>query len=523
MNFFKFTKSILSITCFIAGFSQLSAQSLITSQVVIPRDVELSQTQEEQLIETTENVFFQYAEKATLINPLTNKVDQTSLNAFKRLFNDGAKVVNDLSRYGVVSNFTDYGSDIRSYLKETGAIYDPITGGLLKEIDYDKDGFYKIDVLFRKVMHNGLETNNEDFRCKSGRVFTLTMTVIIDEDNLSKGLISKINGPKGTDCSDPFISVGLNIEAGTDFGLTNGFAETKDLMLISGLTNPEQDFDNSLDSIGGTMINSVSYLGGGANVLLPLTKKEAIYLNVGVNYNLYNTTTTFNGTYTFEDELSNAGILLDGSDAGVYYKEVTLSNLVDKSTFHALQFPIGIRLTKKPKQGQDHSFMLDIMALPTLVLSGNTTLTVDNIEYAGYFDGTTNFDRADKIENVDFLGFGSPDFLNSNTPNNNVGEAKRAIISSSVFSLAARLSPGFRYQFTDNIIAEGSLNINYGISSFVVNAEEEGASFSQRPLQDDGNNFDYTDELGGSLLENYYESVPFSTIGLRLGVIYIFR
>ncbi|MGK0365090.1 MAG: hypothetical protein ACI85O_002154 [Saprospiraceae bacterium] len=516
MNFLSFTQSFLTVICLIVGVSQVTAQKLNTSQLVVPEDVELTEAQEDQIIDAAEQVFTGYANKASLIDPLENKVNQNSLREFKSLFYSGAKIVNDLSRYFVISNFADYGGTVYEYMTSTGAVYDPIAGGLLREIDYDKSGYYKAKIVFRKTMHNGLETNNDVFRCKSGRDFVLTMTVRIEEDNLSRARILRIGGQKGTECSDPFLSAGFNLEGGVDAGLSDGFAEEKDLAVQEMLTNPAQPLPNNLDRT----INGINYFGAGVNALLPLTKKEAIFLNVGVMYNLYMTETTFNGTYTFEENLSDSGITSSDNSSSVYHKEVFLDNLIDNSTIHTLQFPIGIRLSKKPKQGRKYNLMLDVMALPTLALFGKTEQTVKDVIYAGYFNGELNTDLADKIQNVRFLGFGNevPTGMIESSPE------KRDLIGSSVFSLAVRLSPGFRYRLTDNIIAEGSLNINYGINSFTETADPQGeVPFSDRPLQDNGNDFNYTNELGGSLLENYYDSVPVSTIGLRLGVVYVFR
>ena len=477
-------------------------------------ELNISESEYNRLVETTEEVMQQYYSNASFIDETAGRVTQKSINELRKAFLGNAKIKDDLAnRTRDDRNFNDYGSRVLDYLGDDGIKFE-MRSASIDNIFYDEAGYYQAEVKTVKTLFNGLDFNDKPFKCKTGRKFFLKFIIQIEEDNIGEGGIARIAGSQQSGCKDAQSLVGLNLRYGQDFIGTSGF---------EGNINPLYTNDNFADFSMEVQSISVFSIGGSYN--FPISKEEAFYLSANVNYSIYNINTDIKGTYSFKQGDNNGGVNLESPDNWNLYKHVRVAAASEKTVLQTLEIPVGVMYRKSLRTKDQFFFGAYLLFVPTVQLSQSATVDIgaEDIDYwLGAGNGSSNSNLGLTIE---FSEGGSPSFGSAETPfgNGNLNESlsgNPTVSAKTAFSV--RISPFVQFVLDskEKILLEVALDYTHGLTDFLEHTENGELLVPDEANSLNTNTINSSIDASQTILQSYFSKSNISTLGLRLGIIY---
>ena len=519
----KFQKkyTFLFFISFLGMAISTQGQVLINTYTYTHNTDKITEEQRETMEKAVVATVKQYYDYADFLDDATGMVTASSVKRFRNLFQSSSRILNDLT-IGVNSHYSDYSSSVLDFLPN-GVKFEMPTA-LLTDMDYDEAGYYVIEMQTEKTVYTGLSYTNEPEFCKTGRDYKLKFTFIIEEDDLNTAKISKISGSNSRRCEDAKPFIGFGLRGAGDFIGTSSYANSSFLDTEMAGLNVET----------GTTWN----VGAGVSLQLPITKKELIFLNIGANYSVFGLSTDISESFTINNaEIVGATAVGNGLNGQfVADKRVSVGEGKEEITVHAVEFPVGIRYRKPFKTMQQLSFVADVFFVTTLQLFSSSTLSARSVDYDLTVD--TNPNSTDPIF--------SAELPSSAAVLNNFGagtaEDGNALISSQPeiqnnLSFGIRIAPGIQYELNDNLFLEATLEYSMGLTSFFSsdNVVQSSAITGNTVDETEMKNYflpdagskpavgNLMDELEMSFVERYIEETKISTLGLRVGVVYLFN
>lgn len=505
MNFYiPINRWVLSITIILVSFSTIHAQLKINTYSYFVDDAIISETQRVQIEATVLETMNLYYEAANLIDNELLVVTSTSVRRFEDLFQPKTRIVNDLTT-GVKSHYSDYASSVLGYLPKEGVKF-KMEYGIILEMEYEEEeGIFQISVQAQKTVYTGLSYTNKPEYCKDGREYDLEFHLEIDENDLKTAKFSKITGTVTRRCEDLQPLIGFGIRGASDIAQNSVYQASSFLET----------------QMGGLVFtpNAAKSIGAGFCFQMPILK-QGVYINVGVDYSIFNLSGMIEGNYIkVDDILTNAtitGTLFDNTPV-VLNKMVEIQGGQENINTHTLQLPIGLRYRNTFSELDKLSIIADVLFVPTLHLFSNANLSVDKVIYSGVMDTNPDADLEEDIvlffssdANLDILGFGVGEDINAIQP-----EIQKEL------SFNLRLAPGIQYEIADYFFVEFMIDYTLGLTSFLNHETigETGNSYFLEGQEDVLS--DLGKELNQSFMESYLDETKISNIGLRLGLSYM--
>ncbi len=217
------------------------------------------------ILNTVDKALKDYESAAPLLDKTNLEVTENSIQTFEKLFDNSAKVLNDLrGNSRSLINYSDYASYAYNYLKS--GILTKLTKANLVTINKDGDS-YQAGVIITKEMRNGLDAKNRPVLWSKPVVLDLLVIYDIQEDNLNEAKISKISRydkpkkdrkfffiPSGRFGFEPYkITSGLtdlnfSNSSGVSFGIQFGYQVNDNLAVFAGIFNQSAiEFTGGLD------------------------------------------------------------------------------------------------------------------------------------------------------------------------------------------------------------------------------------------------------------------------------------
>lgn len=496
------------VTMFLSIGTMISAQDLLVSlsPLLDSEDLELSEDQFDKIVDASGDMMKEYYRSASLYDENLKNVSQKSINQFRSLFTENAKIVNDLYDRLLNDRKADnYASDVMDHLFTEGVKFKMFSASI-RDITYDKAGFYKVEVQTQKTLYNGLNFDNSVTRCKTGRVYFLVFTLFVEKDDLSTAKIYKIKGEIKKNCEDASASYGVHLKAGLDLSGGAGFNNNKSPVPSKSIYQDESaNFAIEVENI------KVFGIGGAYNY--PITKKDLLFLSVQFNYELYSLNTRANGTYYFVDENSeNQVVFPQGTNNLNYtYRKYVSMDVKESATFHQIELPIGLMYKKKFRKNDRLSIGLYGWLVPGFNVAQNIESSVKGLTYWSNID----FEGADLgINFQDEIGFLPLESFGIGTVNDFSSKDAKIDVKT---SFSVRIAPYAQFALNDDKTSFLEVSIEYtqGLSSSVKHNP-----IDELFLRDQGDDLqDVENEITESLLGNYFEKSALSTLGLRVGFV----
>ena len=452
-------------------------------------------------------------------------VTQESITKYNELFDDNTKVVSDISRYsGIIVSSESYSSSVFDYLTAVGVDFE-ITSAVLDKIRLDKAGYYKADVLVTKILYNGLDNDNSQFRCKSGRKYDLVMSYRIDKDNLSKAYISSISGNLVKDCED----------AKPKWGYYGG----GDYSSISASTT---DYFNSKLNTLKLTVNPAYSACIGLFYLKPLTIKEKTFLKVGFqlgytklqssidksSYLILNDNHSFNG--------SNISLTNPNSTTYTTFDRIVSidKKFVESHNSFNVAVPLGIHHILNTNNDETFRISVDAMIVPTIQVYSISKWN-GRLNYYGNFNfgnqnsvtipkqDSINGNSTDEIESGPFGLKVNAYFQNEDKSDKSAGHLVETPSQMKLKfhpSFLVAVSPNFEFIINKEMSFTISPSISYTLNSFVKSNESNKPIFAGAPTIDGGIQDRINQGIKSTVLEDYFNSVKLLSFGLRIGLMY---
>lgn len=441
-------------------------------------------------------------------------VTQESVTKFNELFDDNTKVLSDIAKYnGIIISSENYSSSVLDYLTAVGIDFD-IPSAVVDKIREDKAGYYKVEILLTKVVYNGLDNDNSQFRCKSGRKFDLIMNYRIDKDDLTRAYISNISGSLIKDCEDAHPKWGYY--AGVDFGLPT--ANTTDF------------YNTNMSTLN--MSSSPVIMGSiGAFYLKPLTTKEKTFLNFGLKIGFASIKTTIDpGEYT-QKNVSHA---FNGENNGLYKafdrRVVIEKQFVESHGAINVAIPIGIRQLVKTNNNETFRISLEAMIVPTFQIFSLTTWK-GRMSYYGDFEflngkkGTISDVNLSK-EGIENTAFG----LRKNVyfQSSDKSDVSTGVLVEKPSSVGLKFHPSFlvsiapilEFNLSQTTTLTIAPTICYTVNSFVKSNDSNKLLFMGTPVVDGSAQDRINEGITSSVVEDYYSAYKLLTFGVQVGMLY---
>jgi hypothetical protein len=438
----------------------LNAQVIVIDRYSFSVD-DIDEKTEDELLLTVRKAIKKYDKFADLLDDQTMGVSQEAINRFKKLFADNATVYNDVSRRAYTVNYSEYATQINDYLKKDGVKYD-IFSASVGDISYDSTGYYYIDVLTRKYLFNGLNSEKEPFYCKSGRTFNMTFTYAIPEDDLGDAKILKINGNLVKECQDKLLIFQPTI--GYSMGIVN---RTSSDFFQSSLTGLNSDYKLMNNFRSGFLLQK------------SLNKRNTIFATAGILYQLSQMKSQWNGFFLAEKT----------DDEGAIFNHLTqISNGVETGKIHGLNIPVGLKFR--------------VADWSSTYLFVNPSFNV-NFPILGKFDFEGDLISTGVYESGETILFN----LNDNvlTPDRLEYEAD---LKNKKLNFSTGVEVAFQYIFNSNTALEIGLEFQYGLNS-MISSSSNMAFYPDNLL-----------ENGLSFTEAYAKKINQTSFGLKISWIF---
>ncbi|MEY4903988.1 MAG: hypothetical protein RLZZ292_1803 [Bacteroidota bacterium] len=129
-----------------------------------------------------------YTQACSLIDTTTNEVSAASMERFKDLFLQNAKVWNDISETPTLISTSDYVGAAYIYLKNEGINtrflneYNFLKGEYAMKSDSTEKPRYYQKVQLEKILYNGLDQKKRLKNYRKGRKFYLEFDIYVNDD-----------------------------------------------------------------------------------------------------------------------------------------------------------------------------------------------------------------------------------------------------------------------------------------------------------------------------------------------------
>ena len=485
----------LYIFLFLALASTLHAQNikLNTSAIVrSPSASALPQDKRLELYATVEKLINEYAEAATLYDPVQKKVSGESVRKFQELFIPTATVVKDYMEKIPVEpvNYRDYASGIFNLMSQKGLQVKVLNASLVEIID-DPNGYFVPIVKINKQIFNYVTSTGEVKISSSGRSFEQEFRLDINKSNLGRARISKIQRTGKIDLVDDYVRYfgpSLGVHYGISSASYSPFWET---------SHPDATFDAKGDlsfSLG------IDFMGN------KIAKADAAHKNFFLSAGLHFSYNRFSGKLSdFTTAPDPNAVTLPGTTGGTasYSRVINSVIATEKQSIGVVELPLGVAF--RLMNGRHSAFFINGRLIPGFAVFSSGNLT-----------GTASYDALLEECNWRYLRPGShnpddPDFdifqAGDNYP---LDRSPKAATTGFVFS--AQLSPQFFFDLSDN---DPTWTLGIGVD---LTYRLGGAPIDFNPGDDDLLKYPSLDEP--SLFEHYLNDMSLMSAGLRVSLLH---
>ncbi len=428
------------------------------------------------LLDTTTSIFNKYVNYGSIIDK-KGKPNPKYLIKFKNLFATNSKVVNDfLKRPGDLINYEKYIEFAELFLEYDGIIFD-IENAKIESISTD-DNYYRINIRFNKLMHQGLDKEGYYTKYKRPFKYDLTLTFTISKVTMENPEIVRITGhnlivpiPKKESFAGAFFTYGLPKMKGTnsDFLLPNSL----------GITN---------------MLSGKSQLSFGADYMRNITGGKSIYWNIGLRMNILNFNMQSDTTISYHQNMSYDGVV-------DYDRIVRIhSNASNSTTINSISLPIG--LSYRIDKGRLHTLFVGAGIMPSFIIGVSQNFKGSfsrEIDIEGYEPLVKEFDNGQ---------------TNCNGQSNlNSGLAYNPKIKGYTMSGNLSLKYLYKYQYNQSI----ALIFNYKIDLTPVLPNASEIFLGENSLPDDRLN------INTSFTQSVYKDIKSNVISFGVAWYYNFK
>ena len=434
-----------------------------------------------------------YIKYATLLEPSSGKVLDTYTENFERLFNDQAKIFDDLSEIypEYYINYQDYITQVFENLTNSGVKYQ-ILSAKLESVEQEFDGFFHASILIQKNMQHYLGKGKNNglvevaIAPNAPRVYNIRIRY-----GFNLGAVPLIDG----------------IESGDDICVPDKEAKFLSFTGRLGVSILKTSIDAKW--VNNINVSSTSTLGGqfqySSNTFYKNSAcKKPIFWTLGGGYQY----STFSTTINYRDQY------IEDERNPTFIRTIAVNNAIQVSKIGTFEGIVGLRyrFISKPKS----TAFIDLNFLPSYIITNNTGFDDENgnnnVNFDGFF-GT--YDINGKIDPTSFSSQG-PSIFEGEGYKEYFGPAsasfkKKSKTPDSSIGLSTRLGISYyrRINYTLGFVA--GLDFNYNILSPL---RYDAKSSLPRTIAEI--------ESQDSFLHNFVKKNNQHSIGVRLGFYYLF-
>ncbi len=419
------TKYLVSLLLMLWSFSLFGQVFLEKEKVKIEKKV-VSNEDLSTILNTVDKALKEYEAAAPLLDKKTLEVTENSIQSFESLFDNSAKVLNDLrGKSHSLINYSDYASYAYNYLKS--GILTKLTNAKLVSITKDGNS-YQAGVIINKEMRNGIDAKKQPVLWSKPVVLELMVIYDIQEDNLGKAKISKIGRYMKPKKDKKFFIVPSG-----RFGFNFYNVTTPDLDL---------DFGNNYNTSLGLQL--------GYNINDKLSIVAGIFKQLG-----HNLKSSEKRIPPFTNENADVSILKDNDPKDLpnaLKTSTTWEDLKESIDIESLEFIGGIRYytgyeTDKLRFFGEAVIIFEQFKISTSGATGSKFQTAE-LDYSKFPGGSGSL-PSEVLENTSYA---------SNVPISINGIS----VKYEETNFLGKISGGVLYSFTDNIGLEAALEYSVG-------------------------------------------------------------
>jgi hypothetical protein len=457
----------------------------------------MSEEKKAEVIQTTTNILSAYAQRISMRDPDSKLVTTEMTNRFLELFIPTATLPADFKEeVRDYMQIRDYCNEVFLKLKLEG-IQVILNDFLLREINYDPDGFFKVVVDITKTRYNYLNASGQLVKSSSGKRMKQTMVIDIriasSHTGLIRSLAQVIEGKSDRPSERDIQFVGLSVGAGS-----GSLSYTESPLFKTTLAGSELSSKNGLNVSAGFEYSTTKLVNAKKS-----SDKNA-QLIVGLRYTIEKVITDLS-SFSLTPYQATA---TDNGASQNYIRRVGPIQGQEKMNLGLLEPYIGLgyRLMNK----RQSKLYLSVKAIPRFTLSNS-----GDFEGEGLYDGII-LNAINQPTQFRFLRDNAvnPGLLQNplGTGPYGVGEGPLAseVESELKGTMAFQVAPVLYLDLTDD-------NPTWGISigldiTFHPTYLKNDSTFPSHALQ-------YPEAtLEGSLLEYYTTKTSAFTYGLRIGL-----
>ncbi len=467
------------------------------------KDIEASKVS---IIKRSSKSFFEkYHDLASMKDMNSNGfVTRNSVLKFKDLFEEEAKVTNDMTYNTYKIPFEDYSSMAFDYLTNTGIKFSIDKAELTKL--YEKDGYYYGEIEFLKKVYFSIDNQLKVNNCKKGRVFKETLLLRWTIYDVVTPRIDAINGGLISECSDSNPAWIWGIEAGVVLPNIEGsdlLGNQLDLKANSGLTG---------------VIMAAYYKSLGTN--------GKTWLKLGVSGGIIQTSFSILPSSYTQTNTSDVFGAANANKYSSFDRIVTIKReVLEKQSGLIVSIPIGLRQQLWAAKENKFNFGVEIGATVSGIL-GLQKSWFGQLDYKGVYhfsDGTQSVIPAPNADiQTEAYGLKSNVFFDESDKSNDSPGTLATIPGHHKLSfnplIEANIMPYFNVKLSEKSFVQVGFTGSYGFTNFFKSNNSERFIFSGEP-QVDGSVQDRIDQgLNTSLVEDLTKSYKAVRVGLQISL-----
>lgn len=487
-----YTKYILFLFLLSVSFPSLAQKVKVQSTASTKYAQGVSSTDRQEIVKTTEALLNEYTEAATLLDPSKRRVNGTSIDRFRTLFNPTANIMKDYEEnyQGELINVRVYADGVYNRMERDG-IKVRVGKVTLKSINDDPAGYWVVVLEVEKIFYNAVTAKQEVKEIASGRYVKQEFRVDVKKTDLSR---AKISGIKCVGCEQEIVADYVRY-AGPSIGVYTG-SFSPSLSSFWNNNHSTSDLSTSAKlgfSFGGDfMTNRFSSSKSGA---------KNLFVTAGLHFALFKLST----------ELSDFALAPFAATAiaptGVelpYSRIGSAISATENLSVSVIEIPLGVMY--RLKKGIKSDFMVGLKLIPSFVLSGSADINglgtydaeLSDAMWRLLEDGATNLAQIDTDNKFAPFQAGVDQVINQSGSPSTAG-----------FLLTARLSPTYYMHLSEDDSSWSlllGLDLNMHLGSFLSH--------------DDANTeiLKFRDDYDTSLLQHYTDGMSGFTFGFRIGL-----
>ena len=447
----------------------------------------------QQIIKTAEALINDYAKTATLLDEAQRKVNGSSIDRFRALFNPTAMIVKDFEE-----NIQTERINVRTYTEgvfqrmERQGVRVKMGKAILKEIKDDPAGYWVVVIELEKLIYNAVSADQVVKNFSSGRFMKQEISVDIKKSDLERAKIAGINRIGGSGIADQYVRyLGPSVGAYMPFvnPSMSSFWQTSHAATSTMNVKGEVSFSGGFDFLTNKMYPSAA-------------EHKNLFLTAGLHFSYLRLTTELRDFSIAPFDATAS----DGNGNDTTYQRLVGPLMADeKLNIGLVEIPLGV--TYRLKKSIKSDIMLSAKLIPTIVLSGS-----GDVSGKGTYDAMLDnaMWRVLELDAINLAQTDNPDSFGPFQAGEDMPIKEMANPTLSSFMLTARVSPSVYFHLSENNSSWSLLlgfDLNFHLGSFLKHddADTDVFHFSD-------------DDYQTSLLQHYTDGLSAFSAGLRIGL-----